>query len=455
MDQQPTPTSAPEPPTPKNRKKTRIIIGVVALVLLIAIVALVAGIVKNMSQKSNTADLKPGTITGPYVEREHYPRKDIGTAIADATALDFKSSDNVVKTTKGMVIYSACTVVTLADLRKQNIWPIASPTPGVTTMSYIDGAGSGTINFSHGILPSGEDGNECSYSLQDKGTVYVDLYQPHLVSNDSINDEIARSYEKAPDIKGVSGVELFRQKPSTGITRDLDKDTTTYLVRKSPELSFKISVDDKNDRQAKVESLIKVALANLNKLATDPQGAPRPTYANSPTFKQTYLRACSFMDDEGMKAYSGDPAAASVTEKVSNSTGVVQFKELKDDTRYVYVENQCHRISASPGGSPLAAKASMDLNTTSYTSSQGAKNAMISNKDYYKNAVSVPNIGDEAIVLKNNEGENALIVRKDRFIVTFNPDMTRQASKGLDDQTTFMGAIKPYADYVVAGIMTL
>lgn len=400
--------------------------------------------------KVNLDNLKPGTITGPYVEREHYPRKSIGSAIADATALEFNTSKDFVKTTKGTVIYPACTVVTQSDLRQLSLWPAANPTPGATTMSYVDGSGSGTINSSSVGLPTGEESNECSYSLQDKGNVYVNVYQPYLVSADVVNQELAKNYQKAPDINGVSGVELFRQKPDTSsLATDSQKITTTYLVRKNSDLSFTISVEDKDNRQPKVESLVKAALHNLDKLASNPQGAPHPTYKNSPTYKQTYLRACSFMDDEGMKAYSGDPAAASITERIGNSTGVLQFKNLNDPTYYVYVENQCHRISASPGGNPLAAKASLDLNTTSYTSTKGAQNAMASNKDYYKGAVSTPGMGDEALVFKNNEGENVLIMRKDRFVITLTPDMIKQKQKGLDNQQTFISTVKPYVDYLL------
>jgi hypothetical protein len=356
-----------------------------------------------------------------------------------------------VKTARGAVIYPACTIVTQADLRKLSMWPAANPAPGVTTMSYIDGTGSGVINFSSSALPSGDNGNECSYALQDKGQVYVDLYQPYLVSNTTINEELARRYEKAPDIKGASGVELFRRKPSpTSSSTDSDKNTTNYVVRKSPELAFAISIEDKNDRQSKLESLVKTALTNLDTLATNPQGAPQPTYKNSPTFKKTYLRACTFTDDKGMEAYSGDPAAASLTEKISNSTGVVRFTDLKDTSFYTYVENQCKRISASPEGRPLEAKASLDLDTTSYAELKGAQNAMASDKKYYKDSTPVPGMGDDAIVTTDNAGATALTIRKDRFIIRITPDLLDQKAEGLNNRQIFINKIKPYANYILA-----
>src|SRR3982751_1747563 len=172
MDPQVDPQSAPAhvPPAPTNRKKLLIIGAIIAgIVILPLLVVFIVGMVhgsKNASDKDKVENLKPGTITGPYVEREHYPRKNIGSAIADATAVEFNSSKDFVKTTKGTVIYPACTVVTQADLRKLSFWPVASPTPGATTMSYVDGSGSGTINFSSTGLPTSDESNECSYTLQ-------------------------------------------------------------------------------------------------------------------------------------------------------------------------------------------------------------------------------------------------------------------------------------------------
>ncbi len=435
-------------------------IGAGILLVIIVLASLVLSHHKKAPAQDALDDLKPGTITGPYIERENYPRKEIGSSIADATAMQLNKSSDAVKTTKGTVIMPACTVITQSDLRDNGLLPQANPNPVGITMSYIDGSGSGTIPFGSSGVPRFNNSNECRYSLQkDLSSVTLDVYQPYLVSEHAIQDELGRLYDKAPAISGVSGVDLYQRKARESASAS-DANVTEYFVRQGTDVSFYLRVDYKTDRQVKVEALIKTALHNISQLATAPQGAPHPTYKNSPTYKQTYLRACSLLDDDGMKALASVPAAAFLTESISNSTGVTQFPKRNDQTLYVYVQNECERDGVGGGVSGDSsglynASPKMQITTTSYNDIKAARNEMDSTKQGYKEILQVPGIGDQAVVVRNSVGENQLIMRKDRFIISLTYDTLGQKNHGIDDQTKYAAALQPFAKYIVSRIEKL
>lgn len=428
-------------------------IGVVIVVVVILLVTL-----GHHGKKSDTSlNLKPGTITGPYYEQKEYPRKEIGASIADAMAITMNKSDNVAKTAKGTVILPACAVLTLADINNAGLRTQASSLSGSIEMHYIDGQGSGTIPFDSFSLPFDKESNECRYSLQDGlGSVTLDVYQPYIASAGAIQDQLDQYYQKAPDIAGVSGAELFVRKtkpnPSTA-----EKRTTEYIVRKNADVSFYLRVETEKNRKVSTEKLIKTALNGIDRTTKSPEGAPRPTYKNSPTYKQAYLRACSFLDDEGMKTLAGVPAAAFVNEQIAQATGVASFKEFNDNNYYVYAENSCEREGTGEGvkvggGTLYNSNPTMRLKTTSYSDKKAAAYVLQSAQKHVKDGISVPGVGDEAIVNRDSVNENHFIFRKDRFVIDMTYDTLSQKQKGIDDQNKYAEALIPYAQYVAKNI---
>jgi len=427
-------------------------LGIGVAIILVVILLVVLG---NRNKKSdNTLNLKPGTITGPFYEQKDYPRKEIGASIADAMAVTMNKSDNVVKTTKGAVILPACAVLTLTDVNQAGLRTQASSLAGSIEMNYVDGQGSGIIPFDGSSLPFDKKSNECRYTLQDGlGSVTLDVYQPYITSANAIQDQIDRQYEKAPAIAGVSGVELFVRKAGQDSSAS-EKRTTEYIVRKSADVSFYLRVETEKNRKTSTEKLIKTVLGGIDKLTKTPEGAPRPTYKNSPTYKQAYLRACSFLDDEGMKKLAGVPAAAFVSEQIAQATGVATFKEFNDNNFYVYVENVCEREGTGQGiqiggGTLYNSNPTMRLKTTSYSDKKAAAYVLQYAQKHVKDGISVPNVGDEAIVNRDSVNENHFIFRKDRFVIDMTYDTLSQKQKGIDDQNKYAEALIPYAQYIV------
>lgn len=454
-----TPLSMQPSPSDKQRRwpfsKLTTVIGAIIIVLLV--IAFIVGL-NNPSKKNPTPsldDLKPGTITGPYIEREGYPRKDIGSGVADALGFTLKKSDDVVKTSKGQVIYPACAVITQSDIRKAGMLTKASQLAGGIEMSYIDGRGSGLIPFDGYSVPAFETSNECRYSLQlDSGSATVDVYQPYLTSDNAIKDDISRNFEAAPAIAGLSGVDIFVSKAAND-ARKTEANVTTYYARKGTDLTVKLRLDYKDNRQGKATALLKAAFNNLDRLATAPEGAPTGSYEASPTFKQKYLKACSFLDDEGMKVLANAPAAAFVTNRWANSTGVSQFSRQGDQTYYVYAENECERdavgsgVGVSASGGLANNSPHMRIKATSYTSDKPAAHALASAQQTHKEGISVPGVGDEAIVVRNTVGENELIFRKGRFVLDLTYNTLNQKAGGLDDQNKYAAALLPFAHYMI------
>lgn len=400
-------------------------------------------------KKTPTVNLAPGTINGPYYEREGYPRKDIGASIGDAMALTFNTDQQPV-TVGGKSIMSSCSVVTIDNVRSAGLRVQASPNSNATERTYIDGQGSAIIPVSTSGLPIPPDSDECRYGLQDNlASVTVATYQPYFITASAIQDEITRSYKSAPAINGISGVELYR--------RTFNKDSLQYVIRKNSDLTFSIIVSGTKDNQAAMEKLVKIAITNTNRLTSKPEGPLRATYTNSPTYKEKYLRACSFLDDEGMQVLTGTKAAAFVTEGFANSSAVSQYKSLKDETLYLSVSNECEREGTGGG---IAAGGTGLVNTTphilvkstSFKEVKGAEQDFAQLPQSYKDKYVVNGLGDGAVVVRNSVGENQLLFRKGRFVLDMTYNTLNQKSGGLDDQITYANALKEYANYVIQKI---
>jgi hypothetical protein len=449
---------SPEVPGPRKRfrwplsRKITIIVGVVVLVVGLLLVAIAINGSKDKQADTNGLSLAPGSVNGPYVEREGYPRKEIGSAIADAMALKYDKNTSPVKTSKGVVVLPACSVISQDDIRKAGLRTAANPTAGSTERSYIDGQGSGLIPFGAYSVPSFDEANYCRYSLEDSnGSVTIEVLQPFMVSEYAITDEITRNYDAAPAIAGVSGVQLFQRKPGDNKS---SANVSEYYIRKDANVSLKLRVDLKDNRQSKTEALIKTAAASIARLAASPEGVPKATY-DSPTYKQKYLRACYFLADEDMQILAGVPAAAMVEERIANSTGVIQYKNYQDETLYTYVQNGCSRegvgkgVGVSESGGLANNSPHMDITTTSYDKAKAAEYALRFDAKQSKTTLTIPGVGDEAIIIANSVGENVMFIRKDRFVVELKYNTLNQRSGGLNDQNKMADALLPYAKNVV------
>ena len=412
--QTPSPTTPAGPPAnagpgrrrrfPRPTTRKQIILVIIAIILVIlALVFAVNGLRQrhNSSSVPDLSSLKPGDISGPYYEREGYPRQKIGPLIGDAMALTLEKNDRPLKAA-GIAIFPACALLTQDNVRKTGLQTKASADDqsGVQ-MIYVDGKGSAPIPYDDRLILN--ESNQCTYQLANDApgqvnTVALSVYQPFQASPVAIREEVSVKYQQASPIAGVSGVNMFTLRSAQNGGRDTRSDTSEYYIAKDDKVVFRLRLQyGGNDRQAKIESLIKTVLSNIDALSASPQGTPTASYKNSPTYKQEYLRACSFMSDAGLKTLGAKQAAAAVKENLS----------------------------------------------------KGAQRQLAAFKADAKKTQGVSGVGDEAIVSNGAAGfATELIFRQGRYVISIEYDAANQDRTGLTDLSKYEQTVKPFAEYI-------
>lgn len=447
-------TPPPDMSVPKRRRfswppsKKQIILAIAALLLLGIISIFVVNTLRYSSGGSgpDLANVKPGDINGPYYEREGYPRQQIGPLIGDAMALEMRQNNRPAKA-GDTAIFPACAILTLSDVRKAGLHTNAAATDqsGVQ-MIYVDGKGSAPLPYDRSMLLN--ETNKCTYQLESTpgqaNSVAISAYQAFQASAVAIREEVSIKYEQAAPIAGVDGVQLFTLRSAQG-GRDTTANTTEYYIAKGTQVVLRLRLQYAgSDRQAKIESLVKTALANIDALAATPQGAPTPTYKDSPTYKQDHLRACSLLNDAALQTMGVKQAAAAVRENLSNSTGVVQFADQKDDALYLYVLNSCERDGAGSEDN-----ASVQVTTYSFLNSKGAERQLADLKSRSRQSQTVSGVGDEAVASSGAIGLGGqLLFRQGRYVVAIGYSAPNQSPTETVDLNTYAKTVAPLAGYI-------
>jgi len=443
---QPSPLKR-NPWSPKKRLLViaSIIVGGIAVVFaaLVIYYALTNKDGASMSEAYKKAlTAKPGEINGPYYEREGYLRKNLGPTVADALGADITKRDDVAKLNDGTAIIQACTVLTPADLQKAGLTPATEAQTSRVSMkqTYIDGNGKGAIPTDD--LKNVDDLNECYYPLNrltDRVTVHV--VQDFQTKGTIFNDVLSQDYAKVPSFDGLSGVEVYTLKT------DLPK--VGYLLHAGQTyVGLDVALLDDDHGQAKAEPLAKIIAANLLRLNQQPEGQLAAKYSGSPTFKTTYLRACTVLGEDGMKTLGYEHASAYAAETIATATGVSTFSSLNDPTLYVYAQNKCERngidTDKSIGGH-------VELTTTSYVDNKGAEQHLASIRQAAKEKQGVSGLGDDSIVTKDQDKYHYFI-RKGRLVVDIVASSQRTP---FTDIGGYQSALRPFIQNVVEALPAL
>lgn len=381
---------------------------------------------------------KAGDTNGPYYERAGFARKNIGKTIADAQGADISKRDAVAKLTDGTAIVQACTLLSPADLQKNNLTPAAEAQTSRVSMSqsYIDNNGLGPIATDD--LYNTEGLNECYYPLKTlTETVTVHVVQDFQAKGTLLPDMLRDNFTRVPAFSGLGSAELFKQK-SDG------KPEAGYVIHSGQTYArLTVHLLDKTQLQSKTDELAQTIGTNLLRISQNPEGQLVATYKNSPTYKTTYLRACTVLGEDAMKTLGFVHAGAYATETIAAATGVATFTSLHDDKPYVYVQNKCERdgIQADKdvGGH-------VTITTTTYKDEAGAKQDMTSTQKAAQNNVIVSGLSDGALVTKDSDGGEHFIIRKNRLLIdiTYAP----KAQK-ITDLNAFKTIIEPLAQQVL------
>ena len=381
---------------------------------------------------------KPGDTNGPFYERAGFARAAIGKTIADAQGADISKRDTVAKLTDGTAIIQACTVLSPADLQKNNLTPTTEAQTSRVSMSqsYIDNNGLGPIATDD--LYNTEDLNECYYPLKTlTETVTVHVVQDFQAKGTLLPDMLHDNFTPVPAFNGLNAIELFKEKTN-------GKPEAGYVIH-SGQTYVRLTVHllDKSQLQTTTDELAKTIGTNLLRVSQNPEGQLVATYKNSPTYNTTYLRACTVLGEDSIKTLGFTHASPYATETIATATGVATFTSLHDDKPYVYVQNKCERdgvqADKSVGGH-------VTLTTTTYKDEAGAMQDMASTQKAAKDAVNISNLGDSALVTKDDKGGDHFIIRKNRLLIDI---VYAPKTQQISDVSTYKTTIEPLAQQVL------
>jgi hypothetical protein len=383
---------------------------------------------------------KPGETNGPYYERQSYARNEIGKTIADAMGMETSKPQDTVKLNDGTPIVQACTLLSPGDLQKANL-PLAAEAqtsrPDVITQSYVDGRGTGPIATDY--LLGTENVNICRYELKET-TSYVEI---HVVQDFHLQKEqlpyLLKDADPVSGLTNESGVEVFKLKNTNNFGDG-------YIVHAGQTYAqLEIDMIGNDNQKAKAKELVKPFISTLLKITKKPEGAVQVTYRNSPTYKTTYLSACSMLSEKALQTLGNTQASAYVVESITTATGVATFTSIKDQTPYVYVQNKCARdglINKEPN-------AHLEITTSSYKDTKGAEQHMASTNNAAADKMDLANVADQAVLTtsKDEGGKMVLhlIFRKGRIVL----DAAYSKDTSIQDLTAFQPKTQALAQELI------
>lgn len=392
-----------------SRKTLILIIGVVVLIGAI-ITAIVIASQPSQKDRDNPASV--------YYDRPGYDRSKLSSSISDPAAV-VMNPNKIATLYQNQPIIQACNLLTLGDIRNQDILlkPNSIPTPISRTIN--DGVGKAAYSQSSSsslfsALSLGSDINNCSYILDGESSLHISInvFQPFTVAPSMIEQEIQSNYTAA---SAVEGVEVFTKK----VLASDEGRGSEYILRKGAT-SFYLSLDLPNDKTAKAQTLIATAAKNLANEVAQPTGVSMVTY-DSPPFPKSYVRACDLLTRDDIKSLTGQDAAPLAREGIATATGVTQYTNTKDKAYYVNVRNECTRTAAT--SSPLGlGRAGVDvaIATTSYLTDIPAKYELqlqrITNPNNRAHMEVSEPIGNEAVAYTSVTGDGHVIFRKGRIV---------------------------------------
>lgn len=196
------------------------------------------------------------------------PSKDI--------ALVLKPNEQAVEY-KGEPVVQACDVITVDDLGKAGL-SLEAPFFALDR-TYFDGEGKGELETPKGHRPPSMNTNECTYVVQGKDSVTVEVYEPSYTNQSQLDYEMEYNFEAIPDIEGVKAYAY-----------QSEADIREYRLQHgslTADINFNfLNADDKREKQ-----LLQIAAKRLAQLEAKPRGPIRAEY-ESELFSADYINGC-------------------------------------------------------------------------------------------------------------------------------------------------------------------
>lgn len=396
-------TAQPRPPAPgSGRKKLFMIIAGVVLLIVAVLVVMAA---KGGSDKKTDDTQNDDSV---YYDRPGFDREKLSDGIGDPAALVFKKTATPVNY-QGTGVVQACSVFGPDDLKQTGLtWRPHSLTVAFQR-NYLDGQSNGTVRTSGALDGSGNVSNYCNYTLEsgENGeTLWIQVFQPPYSTAEALNYDISR---KLGDGGMIGGLKAYKK-------TEKSIDTTTTILLRSGDSAVQI-VTHLSD-SAKVSAVAERVAANFTRLLSAPDGPPAIEF-DSPLMPEGAANACSLLNAGDIKSAFDTEASPFVTEAVATAVGVIKF--TSEGKRYNFAARDCERrplISESDISSFNSP--SLKLEAITYREEDGAKIHMEFHKAIDKQVKQVSTkVGDEVFYSSTTGSNEALTVRKGRYILQF------------------------------------
>jgi hypothetical protein len=414
------------------------VIGIIAAVIIVGL-AIFFGLSQNKkSGGGNGSNQLDTSDTSLYHNREGYDPAKYQPGTGDPLALNWNNTAKPMTASNGTKIIPSCNIISLQNLQDLKAYVATDHTPTLVYRTYLDGVGRAKLETIDAYLPSTSDANECSYILNSAKSdnsdslITIDLYQPPLVTTDIVQSQIDRNYMPASDI---GSVKVFTYK------KDRENEHT-YMLR-SNDVSVQLKLRLEPEHESKRQQLLETAVKNLTAQQTSTQGWAKTEY-DTPTFKKSIALACELVNDNDFIALTGASSSQFVREFIATGTGVIKLPSGKGAN---LIENRCIRENGDSRGSSIGSTGtnfdqSLDIQTSSYQSDEGARYQMKSTKNVYTNAKDFSGIGDEAYTYRDKSGNYTTLMRKGRFVVELVLDRTDQDRVGITDESSNTAKLK-------------
>lgn len=401
------------PASASGRKKLFMIIaGIVLLIVAVLVVMAMKG-----SSDKNTGNTQNDSSV--YYDRPGFDREKLGDGIGDPAALVFKKTAAPINY-QGTNVVQACSVFGPDDLRQTGLtWRPNSLTVAFER-NYFDGQSNAAIRTTGALDGGGKESNRCNYTLEsgDKGeTLWIQVFQPPYSTVEALEYDISR---KLDDAGTIGGLKAYKKVETT-----IDTATTILLRSGDSAVQIVTRISD----SATVNAVAERVAANFTRLLNAPDGPPS-IEVSSPLMPEGAANACALLSANEIKTVFGKEASPLVTEAVATAIGVIKF--TSEGKRYNFAVHDCERRPVLSQGDISSFNApSLKLEATTYRDEEGAKIDMEFHKATDKQVTQVnTEVGDEVFYSSTTGSNEALTVRKGRYVLQFsNGDKQLSASQ--------------------------
>ncbi|NRQ33118.1 hypothetical protein HII36_14885 [Nonomuraea sp. NN258] len=367
----------PERPLSRRRVWLLVTIGL-ALVLLVA-VGFVAGALRKEgwagepgtppiateADDDHPRDQDTAGAKLPTVDREGYRRLPEG--VADPAPLVERENPRSARYGVTTLI-PACTLLTLADLKKHGLLLAPDVLGDAYQRSVFDGSGHGPVDRGSELFFQIQPPNFCQYLIRPKGLVKIEVFQETYTNPSAMVYEFKR-YDDRPPIGEVSIRRATADRAAGGTTY------SRYALRLGrTAVRLRMSLPSDAKARSLEQALLVTVAENLKRRSAHATGTSHITY-DSPLLTSAPAAPCAVLRPDDFRALFRRPPAPFAEEGLGSAVGRIDFSigtHISDASEYAYTTTRCKRFT----GADSVDRHSLSVTVTGYTADAAAQHAM-------------------------------------------------------------------------------